>query len=133
MKDDNLWVWFSRYVRLRDSNETGICRCFTCGAMHEWNDGGIQAGHFISRRHLATKYDEKNVHAQCVNCNHFQSGRQFEYGIQLDKVYGVGTAEKLLSMSRVLCKRNDNDIKFMTKFYRDKARELMKQKGTKYY
>jgi len=128
MKDDNLWVAFSRFIRLRDSDENGIATCFTCGARQTWNSGGMQAGHFIGRRNQSTKFDEKNVHAQCVQCNHFNAGMQFEYSIALDKKYGDGTAVNLLAQSRTTCHRSEFEIKELTKYYRQKVKELIKEK-----
>lgn len=131
MKDDTLWKHFSKFIRLRDSDENGICQCFTCPTRLEWNSGGMQAGHFISRRHWATRYHEKNVHAQCVNCNHFQSGRQYEYGLSLDKKYGAGTAEYLLAQSRQVEKFSTQTIKSLSDHYRHEVERLLKEKHLK--
>ena len=128
MKDNTLWIWFSRYIRLRDSDSNGIATCFTCGKRLKWDDG-MQAGHFIGRREQSVKFDEKNVHAQCIECNHFNAGKQFEYGLQLDRKYGDGTATKLLIQSKQLCKRGDFEIKELTKHYRKEVERLKKEKN----
>lgn len=129
MKDDQLWVWFSRYIRLRDSDENGIVQCFTCLKKQVWNSGGMQAGHFIVRKHTATKYHEFNCHSQCVECNQYLGGRQYEHGVRIDQVHGEGTALELLALSRSLMKMTDSEIKELTAKYRIKARELAKEKG----
>ena len=41
---------FSEYIRLRDANENGFCRCATCGAMWRWQI--MQNGHYINRQHI---------------------------------------------------------------------------------
>jgi len=128
MKDDALWVHFSRFIRLRDSDENGICTCFTCGKRLEWNSG-MQAGHFIGRRHWATKYHEKNVHAQCVNCNHFNAGMQYEYALKLDEVYGEGTAMELRALSQTTMKATEAEVKELNKHYRQKSKEEAKKRG----
>ena len=51
--------------------------------------------------------------ATCVTCNSFDQGRQFEYGLYLDKRYGEGTAEKLSILSKVSCKRGWFDFKII--------------------
>lgn len=79
----------SKYVRLRDN---GIC--ITC------RRPGNQAGHFISRRYNATRYNEENVNCQCMQCNVMEHGAQYKYGIELDLKYGIGTAQKLLKMAQ---------------------------------
>jgi len=53
---------FSIYIRQRDK---GIS-CITCKAKWEEN---FQSGHFMSRRHLSTRWHFMNAHAQCPRCN----------------------------------------------------------------
>ena len=47
MRDDKLWKWFSIYIRLRDSDENGYGKCFTCGKIIFWKKG--DCGHGIGR------------------------------------------------------------------------------------
>ena len=84
---------FSKYIRLRDSDRNGICRCITCNRPFHWKDG--DAGHFLTREKMATRWNEQNVHAQCIQCNRFKAGNQHEHGQRIDRLYGKGTAERL--------------------------------------
>lgn len=93
-----LWMVFSKYVRLRDSDEEGYVECFTGGGKMWWRDS--QAGHFQSRRFSSTFIHEKNVHAQSPEHNLFLAGNQYVYGKRLDEVYGQGTADELVQLSR---------------------------------
>ena len=52
--------WFSLYIRLREANEFGMVQCFTCGIVRGYKDG-MQNGHFQSRKHLSTRFDEEIV------------------------------------------------------------------------
>ena len=45
---------FSEYIRKRDSDHRGVCKCISCGKEAPAFGGSIHAGHFMSRRHLAT-------------------------------------------------------------------------------
>ena len=74
---------FSQYIRLSRSDDQGFCTCVTCGKSAHWKEGGIQAGHFISRKHYSVRWDEDNVHPQCVGCNVFKAGEQYKYSIFL--------------------------------------------------
>ena len=74
-----------RYIVIRDK---GIC--FTCGKP------GDQAGHFCHNR---LDFYLMNLHCQCVACNHFRSGNLGVYAVNLDKKYGLGTAEALIARS----------------------------------
>jgi len=113
--------WFSLYIRLRDSIDE-VATCCTCGAKHHYKE--MDAGHFISRNHQATRYDEQNVHAQCRKCNRFESGHQFKHGQFIDNKYGVGTAEKIEQKSRMMCKRSAYDYEVIAEIYRKKAKSL---------
>jgi 5-methylcytosine-specific restriction endonuclease McrA len=79
---------FSLYVRHRDKGQ-----CITCGVIKAPKD--MQAGHFVSRRHLATRYDEWNVNCQCVACNVFMSGNMVKYAKALMDKYGDNVVREL--------------------------------------
>jgi hypothetical protein len=100
--DATLWRWFSAFIRLRDAGKDGMCKCITCGRSHHWKE--MDAGHFITRNHKATKFDEKNVHAQCVACNQYGHGEQYSHGIAIDNMYGAGTSETLKALGSVSVK-----------------------------
>ena len=126
MNDAKLWKVFSEYIRLRDANDQGFCQCFTCGFTANWKR--FDAGHGIGRQHKATKYDERNVAAQCKRCNGFEGGKREVYKEEVNKRYGPQTWEKLEVMSRATCKRGQFEIDVMTKFYSEKVKELRKLK-----
>lgn len=84
---------FSQYIRLRDSDANGYCRCISCGRVHYWKD--IQNGHYMSRRYLSTRFDEMNCHAQCVACNIFNQGNIQMYRQNLIKKIGEKNVDYL--------------------------------------
>lgn len=91
--EDTAWRWFSKFIRLRDCDGSEYGHCFTCGKLKHWKD--LHAGHFQSSGYPSTKFDEKNVHIQCVKCNTYLEGQKDLYAINLDKKYGKGTAQSL--------------------------------------
>jgi len=95
-REKRLWYYFSLFVRLRDciDNTQGFARCVSCGKAQHYKD--MDAGHYISRRYKPTKYDERNVNAQCVHCNRDLSGNVEEYAIRL----GDELAQELKDKSR---------------------------------
>lgn len=111
VKLDNI---FSKYIRLRDADKEGYCRCVTCGQKYHWKK--IQAGHFISRKHYATRWNEQNVHAQCVGCNVFKYGEQYKYSLYL----GSKISSDLLNKSHESVKYADYELEDMIKFYQKK-------------
>jgi hypothetical protein len=125
--DDKLWKVFSEFIRLRDADDNGVCRCFTCGFTADWKR--FDAGHGISRQHKQTKYDERNVSAQCKRCNGFEGGRREVFKDRVNEKYGPQTWEKLEVMSRTTCKRDKFEIDVMTSYYKKEVEKLRKLKG----
>jgi len=116
MNDEKLWKVFSEFIRQRDADENGIATCFTCGLKRHWRD--MDCGHGIPRQHKATKFDERNNHAQCKKCNGFEEGEQYRYALNVDKKYGKGTWDRLVVLSRTTCKRTQFEIDELTKHYK---------------
>ena len=105
---------FSQYIRKRFAvNE--IAKCVTCGKQAHWKE--LQAGHFMSRKHYSTRFDETNVQVQCSGCNVFRYGEQFKFGMYLEDAYGKGTAEALQQKSREITKFSDIHLKEMIEYY----------------
>ena len=94
---------FSLYIRLRDATSEGSVQCFTCSRISHYKSG-MQNGHFQSRRHHSTRWDETNCQVQCVKCNLYEQGEQFRFGIALDSKYGEGTSEELEFLARTITK-----------------------------
>ena len=59
---------FSLYIRKRDSAPWGgkFFRCISCGRVMPYAQG--DCGHFFSRRHMSTRFDEDNCHMECRYC-----------------------------------------------------------------
>jgi hypothetical protein len=114
-KLDNI---FSQYIRLRYSKNE-ISECVTCGKQDHWKK--LQAGHFISRKHYATRWDEDNVQVQCSGCNVFRYGEQYLFS----KYLGTELSEALLIKSRKIQKFTDYELLEMIEIYKDKVNNLL--------
>ena len=120
--------WFSLYIRLRDATDEGLVQCFTCGKVSHYKSG-MQNGHFQSRKHLATRWDEENCQVQCVGCNMFKAGEQYKFSIALDGKYGEGKAEELELLARTIMKVSRIDYEDKISYYKDLVDKLKKDKG----
>lgn len=125
-KLDKAW---SVFIRLSNANEDGVCFCITCGKAHHWK--AIDCGHFVDRDHLPTRWHKVNCKPQCIECNRFKTGKRYQFGMALNKAYGVGTAEYLIELGD----SKSNDIKdnlddLYIKVLAD-VRELKKRLGIK--
>ncbi len=112
---------FSEYIRRRNSVDD-ISECFTCGKKDHWKK--LQCGHFQSRKHYSTRFDEINCQTQCAGCNVFRYGEQFIFGKNLNKKYGKNTAEKLLQKSRKTVKFANVDLIEMIDQYKNMIQQL---------
>ena len=115
-------VLFSQYIRRRNADHLGRVKCFTCGVEKHWKEQ--QAGHFQSRSHHSTRWDEVNVQVQCVKCNMFRQGEQYKFGLYLDDRFGDGTAEELENRAKTIVKLNRVDYEEAIECYKQKIREL---------
>jgi Zn ribbon nucleic-acid-binding protein len=111
---------FSQYVRLKNANDNGMVECFTCGVQKHWKE--IQAGHFMSRKHSATRWHEDNVKPQCVKCNMFGQGEQYIFGQNL----GEDIAQQMQQLSRQTYKSNITDLREQISEYKDKVKYLLR-------
>ena len=108
-KLDNI---FSQYIRLSNS-KNGNCTWVTGGKVGDWKNGGMQAGHFMSRKHYSTRWDERNVKPQCVGCNMFKAGEQYKFSLYL----GGKLSEELLEESRKIRKFTSDELEEMVIHY----------------
>lgn len=106
---------FSLYIRQRFATNE-IVECFTCGKKDHWKK--MDCGHFMSRKHFSTRWDEHNCQVQCKKCNVFSQGEQFRFGVRLDMHYGVGMAQNLERESRKLAKYTLDDLEDKIAYYK---------------
>jgi len=118
---------FSEYIRLKHADKNGYCTCITCGKKHIWNSGKIHAGHFVSRRFLVTRYDERNVYPQCAYCNNWLAGDAYNYGKRIDEIHGKGTADELMLLSKQTIKIQNYELEEKHLFYKKNLITLRKQ------
>ena len=118
--------WFSLYIRLREATSEGLVQCFTCGKVAGYRDG-MQCGHFQSRGHMATRFDETNCQVQCIKCNMFRQGEQYKFALGLDAKYGEGTAEELQWKAKIITKFTRVDYEESISYYKDAVNNLIEE------
>ena len=109
----DVWVVFSRYIRMRDCLLTTGCTswglCITCSKRYHFKL--LQAGHFISGRHNSNLFSEKGTHAQCYNCNLNLKGNTLIYRRKIIELYGKGVDEDLEEIDKQIKKFTIPDLK----------------------
>ena len=112
---------FSIWVRRKDSVDEEAS-CFTCGCRRNFKE--IHAGHFMSRKYMATRWSELNVQPQCIKCNIFDNGQQYLFAKNLDKKFGDGTANELHLKSQMLTKFTNDELLEKIRLYTKLVKEL---------
>ena len=103
------------YIRERDKNKT----CITCGVKLAGTK--FDAGHFVKAgNHAYTRFMEKNIHGQCVQCNMYNGGEELKYYQFMIDVYGLLTAKALLRVRFRPIKRTCEDYKAIEDYYKAK-------------
>jgi len=84
--------------------------CITCG-----QNCALTTGHFMKRRHLATRWNLTNVNGQCWECNSKDDWE--EYKAAMITKYGEPVTESIISLARL-------DIRFTTAELEEKYERL---------
>ena len=118
---------FSLYIRLRSADDNGNNQCCTCGKIDNWRN--LQCGHFVSRKHMATRFHDLNCFPQCVSCNVFKYGEQWKFGHFLDTNFGEGIANELVVLGHTTLKISRAEYEDKISYYKEAVDKLKKDKG----
>ncbi len=110
------------YIRLRDKGKP----CISCGT--QWHQE-FQAGHFYKAETFSTiKFNELNIHGQCVQCNIRKDGNNSEYTVRLPDRIGAKDFEHLNYLTSIDKKTNfkweRSNLIEIRKYYREKIKTL---------
>tara|TARA_R100000700_G_scaffold28964_1_gene35796 strand:+ start:61 stop:465 length:405 start_codon:yes stop_codon:yes gene_type:complete len=106
---------FSEYIRKKNADSKGYVTCITSGRKFHYSE--VDAGHFISRKEMSTRWHEDNVHPQSRYDNRYRYGKQYEYGLALDRKK-KGLAKRLYKLSKETVKYSVNDLQDLLEKYK---------------
>jgi hypothetical protein len=109
---------FNTYIRQRDK----LKPCISCGK----NLGKtFHAGHFFSvGAYPNLRFNENNVHGQCVECNLHKHGNVKEYDLRLQNVISDKEYNELLEMRHKPLKLSVDEVQELIAIYKQKIKEL---------
>lgn len=113
-------ILFSKFIRQRDSKGEYF-KCCSCGQLKPIEKA--DAGHFINRRWMATRWREDNVHAQCSSCNRFDEGNAVGYTLFMLDKYGKDHVDYLNSIKNAGYKYTDFELKLLIDEYKRKIKD----------
>lgn len=109
---------FNTYIRARDEGKP----CISCGKSLR---GKFDAGHFFSvGAYPNLRFNEDNVHGQCVACNQHKHGNVNEYSLQLPMRIGQSRFDDLLLIRSEPLHLSTEDIKEKIAYYKAKIKEI---------
>ncbi|MBQ2174800.1 MAG: recombination protein NinG [Alphaproteobacteria bacterium] len=120
---------FQMYIRYRD-NWTCCCCGKYIDPSSEHAKKEMHAGHYISRAKLSLLLDEKNVHAQCRECNGKQNweGIDPRYTQYIINKYGIDILDYLSTKKREIVKIDKTEWENLFHFWEQKLNEIKNQR-----
>ena len=106
---------FSKWIRKRDTVD-GKIPCFICGKKMTFAEA--QNMHYLNRDCMPLRYDERNCHAGCMECNCLDPGHRGKYLMAMIAKYGVAVVNELVTKSRSLQKFTRPELTEMIEFYK---------------
>lgn len=113
---------YSEYIRRKDADINGMIQCYTSGKWFHFSK--LHCGHFISRRHLSTRWCEKNTKPQSIAENLFNQGNGPVFAQKLIEEYGPGILEELEIKKNNPCKMGRFEYEILIKEYKQKLKDL---------
>lgn len=108
---------FSMYIRLRDSKPYGgkYFKCISCGQIKAFDQ--MDCGHYFSRKHMATRFNEDNCHGECRGCNRFSADHLHGYQTHLIEKIGRQRFNHLIVLHNTTKKFTEFELQEMIKYY----------------
>jgi hypothetical protein len=107
---------FNAWIRQRDEGKP----CISCKKVIV---GKTDAGHMYSvGNYPSVRFNEKNVHSQCINCNRYNGGKVNDYRINFILEYSQAELDELDKLAHQSIKYNINDLKELIKIYKERLK-----------
>lgn len=127
-------TWFSRYIRVKYSilvDGEFYCKDIITGKYYRANN--IDNGHFYSRYHMATRYEESNCRPQNRSSNRFRGeADKKKFQDTLIKVIGQDEFDRITKLAHSSeIKYGEIELKEIANKYRKLTNEIVKRFGGK--
>jgi 5-methylcytosine-specific restriction endonuclease McrA len=91
---------FNAFIRTRDSDDQGNFTCISCNKPKPKEQ--LQAGHYFpAGQYGHLKFNENNVHGECIFCNYYSGDHLIKYRVNLINKLGLEEVEKLEAQAKV--------------------------------
>lgn len=113
---------FSEYVRRRHADADGTVACVCCGNRKHWKK--MQAGHFVTRTRMTTRWDLENCAPQCGKCNVLLRGNAVGYAHYLVNRYGQDIFARLRDKSALVVKYSRRELRALIEECETRAKAI---------
>ena len=120
---------FALYIRLRDVMPSGYGKCISCGKIKPFHE--LDCGHFHSRTHMGTRWEEDNCNIECQGCNRMSADHIIYYRDNLIAKIGMGRYERLNLLAKCPKHWLDSELQEKIDYYRKEVKRLSADKGIK--
>lgn len=115
----------NRYARERDCFNAGGTGCISCGRWFSFSD--LDGGHYLpaTSQHSSTRFDERNINAQCHRCNRFLHANLRGYFRGLEKKLGRDGLDDLEASSGPYTWSME-ELEQLAKEYKEKLNDIQR-------
>ena len=111
-------TYFNAYIRARDKNKT----CVSC---NKPLGSKFDAGHYYSAGGFGSvRFNELNVHGQCVYCNQHLHANLLNYQIGIEQRIGGEALIKLHEQAHQIRKYTREELRDIIEIYKRKIKEI---------
>lgn len=118
-------TWFSKYIRMKDADNSGYVTCKTCGKRVFWKE--CDCGHWKKRQRIGTRFEERNCITQCYFCNRMRNGQEAAHKIYIIMTYGSETIDELNYLAKKIKDFTRDELITKINYYKEKVSELVKK------
>jgi hypothetical protein len=86
----------------------------------------MDAGHWQLRQRMGTRWDERNVHAQCRQCNRREGGQREAHRMYIENKYGLQVRILIELKAKTPCQFRDNELLEMIEHYKSLTKQRNK-------
>lgn len=120
---------FSKYIRYRDRHQKCICCNMplnSSGSIPTLG-GDYDAGHYVTRGNMATRWDEMNVHAQRKHCNRYEGGNYIGFRKGLIARIGLEEVERLEALKGTIRKFTMQEMEAIRDYFKNALKKLKEE------
>lgn len=120
---------FSVFIRIRDADNNGYCRCHKL-----WEDRALERGRLRTFRQPVTygyQIQREKLQRSSRSCNRFDEGNNIGYAKGLINKYGIKVINELEVKKHSISKLSAFDYQLMIEDYKKRIKDLRDQKGIK--